>query len=71
MSKLSGKIKRSKDGEDDVTLGGGFDFWESGAADSFLVADGGIDGLMDSVALGLMALDTLKKLPEYNVEYSL
>ena len=68
MSKLSGKIKSGKGGEDDVTLG--FDFWESGAADSFLVADGGIDGLMDSFALGLMALDTLKKLPEYNVEYS-
>jgi len=66
---MAGK-RRRQEGDDDVTLGGGFDFWESDVPDSFAVAEGGIDGVMDSIGLGILAIDTLRKLPEYNVEYS-
>ena len=65
----SSKLKRGE-GDDDVTLGEPFDFWESGIRDSLTATEGAIDGLMDSIGLGILALDTLKKLPEYNVVYS-
>ena len=52
-----------------VTYAKPFEVWDRDAFTSLVMAEAGIEGILEGVQAAFQAEETLKKMPEYNVEY--
>ena len=67
---MGGKNKTgTANDESVVTYVKPFEIWDGDTFTSLLVAEAGIEGILEGVQAAFQAEETLKKMPEYNVEY--